>query len=115
MRDRNKLDEFVLEEIGPQGLVAVFEQDDATGYLYLTEANYKVRHALHVYNREKLSVREQDVRVIWSATGLRCGVVIGGKLRAVIGANGDLYRPPMTSMHSTPVEKEEWLEGFQLP
>jgi len=110
--EHSEKDEFIVGKIGPRGLIAVFEQDDATGFLYLTEENYKVREALHVFNRSKLSVKEDDVRVVWNKSGDRCGVMIGGKLRAVIEVNGDRYRPVMESLCSKPITEREWLTGF---
>src|SRR3954465_1943502 len=72
---------------------AAFEQDDATGYFYL-HGQEGVLYHLHIYNRtSEFTVRKTDVELIWSDTGDRCGVVILGRLRGVIGLNGDLYRP----------------------
>ena len=87
-----KTDEFI---VGCQsnGYDAFFEQDDATGYLYLSDKT-GVLYDLHIYNRTpSFSVEEKDVEVIWTDSGDRCGVVILGKLRGVIGINGDMCRP----------------------
>ncbi len=102
-----------MEEFNSAGLIALFEQDDATGYLYLCEPDYKVREALHIYNRSKLTVRNDQVKVVWSADEGRCGVVIGCKLRGIIGIDGDLYRPPMVSLESDGVSASEWIIGFE--
>ena len=96
-------DEFIVGEIAESGLIAFFEQDEATGYLYLAEPDYKIRYHLHIYNRSKLTVTEDQVRVLWNSDQSRCGVYVAGKLRGVIGANGDRYRPPMISLDSQPV------------
>ena len=53
------------------------------------------------------------MKVVWSADGQRCGVLIGSRLRGVIGINGDMYRPPMTSLDSDPVTLPEWTFGFE--
>jgi Uncharacterized protein conserved in bacteria (DUF2251) len=114
MQENAPGDEFIVGEISPEGLVAFFEQDDATGYLYLADPDYKIREALHVYKRSNFSVREEQVQVIWSISGNKCGVLIAGLLRAVIGTNGDQYRPPMLSLDSEGVGKSEWTEGFEI-
>lgn len=114
MRTENRAKvEFVVGEFNSSGFIAIFEQDDTTGYLYLCESNYKVREALHIYNRSKVTATEDQVKVVWSADGQRCGVLIGSRLRGVIGINGDMYRPPMTSLDSDPVTLPEWTFGFE--
>src|SRR5579859_1214620 len=105
-------DEFI---VGTRmnGYDAFFEQDDATGYFYLSDKT-GVLYDLHIYNRKpSFSVAEQDVQVIWSDSGNRCGVVIFGKLRGVIGINGDMHRPAYV-MESDGIVKAEWLNGFDL-
>lgn len=110
MPKRKKKDEFVVGT-GIDGYDAFFEQDDATGYLYLSDQT-GILHHLHIYNRKpSFTVTEKDVQVIWTDRGDRCGVVIFGKLRGVIGINGDMYRPAYV-MESDGVEKPEWRRGF---
>jgi hypothetical protein len=95
------------------GYRAFFEQDDATGYLYLGNSK-KILHALHIYNRKpELNVSEEDVEVIWTDSGERCGVKIFGKLRGVIGINGDMYRPAHV-MESDGIAEAQWRSGFDL-
>ena len=107
-----KVDEFIVG-IGIDGYDAVFEQDDATGYLYLSDKT-RILYHLHIYNRKpSFTVAEKDVQVIWSDSGDRCGVVIFGKLRGVIGVNGDMCRPAYV-MDSDGIDKPEWLRGFDL-
>jgi hypothetical protein len=107
-----KTDEFIVGT-GINGYNAVFEQDDATGYFYLSDKT-GVLYDLHIYNRKPaFSVAEQDVQVIWTDSGDRCGVVIFGKLRGVIGINGDMCRPAYT-MESDGIVKPEWRRGFDL-
>jgi hypothetical protein len=109
-----KIDEFVVESFAPSGHIAYFEQDDATGYLYICESDYKVLHDLHIYNRARgIHLCDKSVKVVWDKTSTRAGVLIGGVLRGVLGLNGDLYRPPMISMESPGVEKPEWTRGFE--
>ena len=111
MANGNK-DEFIVG-VAFNGYDAFFEQDDATGYLYLLDKT-GVLYDLHIYNRKpSFSVSEKDVQVIWTDSGDRCGVLIFGKLRGVIGINGDLYRPAYV-MESDGIAKPEWRRGFAL-
>jgi hypothetical protein len=92
---------------------AFFEQDDATGYLYLSNGE-KVLHALHIYNRKpSIEIREEDVEVIWTESGERCGVLIRGKLCGVIGLNGDLCRPAHV-LETEGITDPKWTIGFGL-
>ncbi|HLW51735.1 MAG TPA: DUF2251 domain-containing protein [Candidatus Angelobacter sp.] len=108
----SKPDEFIVGwELN--GFRAFFEQDDATGYLYLANSE-KILHALHIYNRNStFDVFEKDVEVIWTGSGERCGVKIFGKLRGVIGINGDMYRPANV-MKTDGIVEPEWKRGFDL-
>ncbi len=93
------------------GYRAFFEQDDATGYLYLADAD-RIIYALHIYKRTpSLKVAEPDVDVVWAGSGDRCGVKIFGKLRGVISLEGDMYRPANV-MSSDGINEAEWLKGF---
>jgi hypothetical protein len=95
------------------GYRAFFEQDDATAYLYLADEE-KILFHLHIYNRSpEFRVREEDVAVQWNHSGQRCGVVIFGKLRGVIGINGDMCRPSYV-MRGEGITDLDWREGFQL-
>ena len=110
--DMARADEFIVGT-GINGYDAFFEQDDATGYLYLSDKT-GVLYDLHIYNRNpSFSVAEKDVQVIWTDSGERCGAVIFGKLREIIGLNGDKYRPAYV-MESDGILKAEWLRGFDL-
>lgn len=92
------IDEFI---VGSQlnSYTAFFEQDDATGYFYLADAS-GVLYALHIYNcKPSIGIREEDVRVIWTEHGERCGVVIHEKLcgsSASMAINADRH---MCSTH----------------
>src|SRR5436305_14534344 len=77
---------FISYEKGPDRLFAVFEDDNATGYLYLydSETGNMVRH-LHVYDRsQKLDVSPRDVEVAWSEDGAKCGLIIWNEMRGII-------------------------------
>ncbi len=109
-----KADEFVVGAHSPRGHIAFFEQDDATGYLYVCESDYTILHHLHIYNRFRgIHLRKKSVKVIWDSKCNRAGVLIDGVLRGVLGLNGDAYRPPMTSLKSRGVTKRSWIRGFE--
>jgi hypothetical protein len=110
--DMAKTDEFIVGT-GINGYDAFFEQDDATGYLYLSDKT-GVLYDLHIYNRKpSFNVAEKDVQVVWTDSGDRCGVLIFGKLRGVIGVNGDMCRPAHV-MDSGGIVKREWRRGFNI-
>jgi len=112
MSDPSKNDEFIVG-LELNGYSAFFEQDDRTGYLYIS-CEGKVLFDLHIYNRDSNPVvKEEDVDVVWSKDGSRCGVKIFGKLHGVIGINGDMHRPEYT-MLGDGITKPEWLKGFDI-
>jgi hypothetical protein len=110
---------FVHYKKGPDSLFAVFEDDNATGYLYLydlydSQAGSVARH-LHLYDRSpKLTVASRDVEVVWSEDGAKCGAIIWDKLRGIIDRAKD--RPGrvwMESKDSPGINDQEWLTGFE--
>jgi hypothetical protein len=105
-------DEFI---VGSEldGFRYFFEQDGRTGYLYVGTLS-EITHHLHVYNRSpNLHITEQDVKVILNRDRTRCGVVIFGKLRAVLGFNGDAFRPAY-AMEGEGVTDPSWAADFDL-
>lgn len=107
---------FIQYQKGSDGLFAVFEDDDTTGYLYLYDfqAGSIARH-LHLYDRsQKFDVAMQDVEVAWSQEGAKCGVIIFGKMRGIIDRQKE--RPGRVWMEdrNTPgIADPEWLKGFE--
>jgi hypothetical protein len=110
--EMTKADEFIVGT-GIDGYDVFFEQDDATGYFYLADAS-GVLYALHIYNRKpSIGICEDDVRVVWTESGERCGVLIHGKLCEVIGINGDQCRPAHV-LDSHGIIDPKWTKGFAL-
>ena len=101
-------DEFILGWDYDDGYSAVFEQDDATGYLY-AKKNGEIFQYLHIYNRKTQDpqIKEEDVRVIRSDDGSKIGVVIWKELRGVIELN-----TAETFKDNRGINDEKWLEGF---
>jgi hypothetical protein len=89
---------------------AFFEQDDNTAYLYLCD-DERILANLHIYNRSpEQSIRREDVDIV--RAGNRFGVLIDGKLKGVVGTNGDCHRPAYT-MRGKGVVKTDWILGFE--
>lgn len=106
---------FIVYEIGLNNQIAVFEDEGDTGYLYVySSREQEIDRYVHIYDRsEKLPVMREDVEVIWSEDGNKCGVVIWGKLRGIINLISNQEGRVWLESRDTPgVGDEEWLKGF---
>lgn len=106
---------FICEAVGPLGLFGVFEDDGDTGYLYLYDTGGRgVLKHIHVYDRSsELSVRETDVKVVWSSDLQKCGVLVFDKFRGIIDiAKSEEGRVWMKNRNSPGIADQEWLQGF---
>lgn len=68
---------------------AVFEDDGQTAYFYAYDranSEQAILDAVHIYNVASVVDWDQDseVAVIWSADGLKAGLLINGQLHAVL-------------------------------
>lgn len=110
--------DFIIDQAGPSGLFGVFEDDGETGYLYLYEPEGAgvVKH-LQIYNSSMaLGVKPEDVQVVWSSDGQKCGVVIWNGFRGIIDlTRNEEGRVKLTSRQSPPINDPKWLEGFDTP
>ncbi len=107
---------FIVFHKGPDALFAVFEEDDDTGYLYVFDAvAQKVLQYLQIYDRAgDLNVTPEDVRVVWSEDGKKCGVLIWNKMRGIIDrVRKEEGRVKLESRDSPGVGDQEWLKGFE--
>jgi len=107
---------FVSDEGGPEEYVAFFEDDGATGYLYVSDRRKRaVVRCLQIYaNSNTLQVEEQDVRVVWSVDGSKVGVRIFGGMRGIIDIARNVEgRALLENRQSHPISDEEWLRGFR--
>lgn len=81
------MDEFVVERSNSEGLFCFFEDDGDTGYFYLYEPEGDgILDHLHIYSYSSpkvFDVTENDVEVVWSKDGEKCGVKIWGKFYGV--------------------------------
>jgi hypothetical protein len=105
----------MMEVEGPTGLFAIFSEDEGAGYFY----SYKpeegtVLAQVRVYVcSEWLTIRENNVNVMWSSDRTKCGVVIFGRMRAVLDiANGRELCLPLEGPKSPAITDPKWLEGF---
>lgn len=107
---------FIIAELGPGDLAGVFEDDGETGYLYLYEENGRgiISH-LHIYNRSsELDVGEDDVAVVWSTTGSKCGVIIGDGMRGIIDLEShQQMTTDFVSPDSPAISDPLWLSDFE--
>ena len=106
---------FIIYEKGPDRRFAVFEDEGATGYLYLYDSKEKkVTRHLHLYNRSKdLAVSREAVKVLWAAGHAKCGVLIWGEMRGIIDLeSGKEGRVWMENRHTPGIGDQKWLEGF---
>jgi hypothetical protein len=106
---------FIREAKGPSSLFGVFEDEGATGYLYLYDsAEQDILRHLHIYDAsEKLSIAPEDVTVMWDGQGEKCGVAIWGKMRGIIdfrkGTEGRVW---LQDRETPGIGDTNWLCGF---
>ncbi len=108
--------QFVVAAAGPPEYVGFFEQDGYTGYLYvLARASKQVIAYVQIYTHAtRLKVRASEVRVVWSAEGDKCGVVIRGQMRGIIDlAKDHPGRASFVKPSSPGINDFEWLRGFE--
>jgi hypothetical protein len=111
---------FVSQDSGPEGYAAFFEEtvgDGETppgGYLYIKDCQAEkiVRH-LEIYQRP-LNIGEDDIQILWSSDGNKCGVSIWGGMRGVVdlARNKDISLP-LEGRESRAITDPEWLKGFE--
>lgn len=109
---------FVGDRAGPAEYVGFFEDDGDTGYLYVSDkkTNHVIKH-LQIYdNAGQLDLREDDIQVIWSSDGKKCGVVIWGGIRGIIDLGRRTEgRAKLISRTTPAISDPQWLSGFNVP
>jgi hypothetical protein len=107
---------FVGDTSGPDELAGFFEDDGETGYLYVSDRrSNKIVKSLQIYqNSAKLEVKEEDVLIVWSKDGTKCGILIWGGMRGVIDMKKNLEGRILLCDRETPaISDPEWLRGFE--
>jgi hypothetical protein len=108
---------FIVFDKALDDLFAVFEDDGDTGYLYVfAVADQQIRQRVQIYDKAKiLNVVPEDVRVVWSADGAKCGVIIWNKMRGIIDrVKNQEGRVKLDGRESPGIGDKEWLKGFDL-
>jgi len=109
------MSDFIVDQVGPGGLVCVFEDDGSTGYLYLYEPDGRgVVEDLLIYNRaQELNVQEGDVKVFWSTDGSKCAVSIWNGIRGIIDLKrNEKFCSRLESRDTAPIRDPMWLTDF---
>lgn len=108
--------DFMLYSAGPQGIFAVFENFDESGWFYLYDAAHqKILKSAYVYNRAKVPVEEDVIDIGWAADDSACAVAVWGEFRAFLGIANDLHiEQPVTSVEETGIPASKWPAGFEL-
>lgn len=111
------MEDFIVDDLRPDGLAGVFEDDGETGYLYIYQPTTgEILRYLHLYDRsEDLNVKPDDVRVLWSIDFSKCGVIIWGKMRGIIDVKHEREGRVWLENRNTPgISDREWLHGFSF-
>jgi len=107
---------FVADTGGTEQNACFFEDDGETGYLYVSDRSEQamIRHLQIYTNSAQLNVTEDDVRVVWSTDGTKCGVAIWGAMPGIIDLRQGIEgRAVIESRNSPPIQDREWLRGFE--
>jgi hypothetical protein len=77
---------LMLEEQGPAGYFAVFEQDEGAGYFFVYKPEkQEVLSQIRIYESgSNLSVKESDIKLMWSSDQTKCGIAVWGRMRGII-------------------------------
>jgi len=106
---------LVVEVEGPEGLFAIFSEDEGAGYFFAYKPETQtVLAQIRVYVcSETLPVHESDIQVMWSSDQMKCGVAICGRMRGVLDiASGREVCMPLENHLSPAITDPEWLKGF---
>jgi Uncharacterized protein conserved in bacteria (DUF2251) len=105
---------FILYSDGPDGVFAVFEDSDQSGWFYLYDAQQrKILKAAHIYNRTNVAVEEDIVDIGWAADDSACGLALWGEFRAFFGLSNDFtLLKPVADSEERGIPFTEWPAGF---
>jgi hypothetical protein len=105
---------FILYSDGPDGMFAVFEDSEQTGWFYLYDAKQqKILKAAHIYDRANVAVEEDIVDIGWAADDSACGLALWGEFRAFFGLSNELaLLKPVTDSEERGIPSSEWPAGF---
>ncbi|MGC2529161.1 MAG: DUF2251 domain-containing protein [Candidatus Acidiferrum sp.] len=111
---REEASNFMLYAPGPEGIFAVFQDDDQTGWFYLYGAEQRaILKSAHIYNRSNVAVDEDVVDIGWAADGSACGLAVWGEFRAFLGVSNDLEtQKPVMDAEERGIPTSDWPAGF---
>lgn len=94
---------------------AFFEDDGEAGCLYVSDRRSDTVRHLQIYTRYfKMQVAEDDVRIVWSRDGTKCGVIMWGGMRGIIDLeNNTECCSFIAHRNSLPIRDPVWLSGFE--
>jgi hypothetical protein len=106
---------FMMYAPGPEGIFAVFEDTDQTGWFYLYSApQRKILRGTDIYNRANVAVDEDVVDIGWAVDGSACGLAVWGEFRAFLGISNDLaMRKPVLNAQEDGIPSSDWPAGFE--
>ena len=112
--DAEAVSNFMLYSPGPEGVFAVFEDSDQTGWFYLYSAQHKkILRCADIYNRANVVVDEDVVDIGWAVDGSACGLAVWGEFRAFLGVSNDLeMHKPVMNAEEDGIPASEWPAGF---
>jgi hypothetical protein len=107
---------FVEDTDGRTDFAGLFEEQNGKGHLYIWDRRTeKILDHVEIYDDLKglLEPAEDDVQVLWSKDGARCGVTIWGAMRAIVDLPGRQKAvAPLKERSSEAIADREWLKGF---
>jgi len=105
---------FILYAPGPEGIFAVFEDTDQTGWFYLYSAQQKkILRGMDIYDRRNVTVDEDVVDIGWAVDGSACGLAVWGEFRAFLGISSDLaIGKPVRNAEEDGIPAADWPAGF---
>jgi hypothetical protein len=109
------MSDLMVEVEGPEGLFAIFSEDEGAGYFFAYKPETQtVLAQIRVYAcSETLPVRESDIQVMWSSDQTKCGIAIWGRMRGALDvASGREVCMPLENHLSPAITDPEWLKGF---
>ncbi len=109
------MNDLMVEVEGPEGLFAIFSEDEGAGFFYVYKPETDTVFAqVCVYPcSEELRVSKSEIQVAWSSDRTKCGVGIFGRMRAVLDiANEREFCLPLQDRKSPAITDPKWLEGF---
>jgi hypothetical protein len=112
--DGEPVSNFMMYAPGPQGIFAVFEDSDQTGWFYLYSAQQKkILRCADIYNRANVFIDEDVVDIGWAVDGSASGLAVWGEFRAFLGVSNDLeMRKPVMNAEEDGIPATEWPAGF---